>query len=186
MNGYLTPEIGKAVAQLAESCDSLTRQVLIRALTQQTQEWCEGDPELAETILDGKKTLEGCVKYVLEQAALVVAKSVAAMPKQELDALPVQMIGGKKATMAGGVVGADQAFGWAKDYYYKVKESDANAGKSKGGQTGQKKKSSGKSKKEPKAGTAAKGTDDPAPQADQGESENRSAQLSLFSEAPAA
>lgn len=139
MNGYLTPEIEKAVIQLAQSCDDLTRQVLIRELTKKTQEWCKGDPELAEILLEGKKSLEGCVKYVLEQAALVVAKNVASMPKADLDALPVQTINGRKATMAGSAVSDEQAFQWAHDYYYKVKEMVPNGGKGKTGKSGQKK-----------------------------------------------
>lgn len=151
MDGYLTPEIEKAVVQLAQTCDDLTRQVLIRELTRKTQEWCKGDPELAEILLEGKKSLESCVKYVLEQAARVVAKNVSAMPKVDLDTLPTQMIDGKKATMAGNAVSAEQAFQWARDYYYKVKETKTNGGKGKTGNPGKK-----ADKKKP-AADAAKG-----------------------------
>jgi hypothetical protein len=152
MNGYLTPEIGQAVAQLAQTCDDLTRQVLIRELTKKTQEWCQGDPELADVILEGKKSLEGCVKYVLEQAAAIVAKSVAAMPKEEVDMLPTQTINGKKATMAGGCVAAEQAFQWAQDYYYKVKETAQHEGKI--GKPGQKSTTKKGSSAKPEKDTA--------------------------------
>lgn len=155
MNDYLTPGIGKVIPLLAQNCEELVRQELIRCLTQKTQEWCEGDPELAETILDGKKTLSGCVRYVLEQAAAYIAKNVAAMPKEEFDALPTQDIGGRKATMAGGMVSDEKAYEWARDYYYKAKETTVNAGNTNKKGTG---KTSGK--KDSQKGEQKKNTSD--------------------------
>ena len=128
MNDYLTPDIAKVIPLLAQTRDVLIKQDLISALTQKTQEWCEGDPELAEAILDGKKSLEGCVKYVMEQAAATISKNVAAMPQAEIDALPSQIINGQRAFMAGGTIGDDEAYNWARDYYYKPKETKLNVG----------------------------------------------------------
>jgi len=54
-NEYMTPEIGKVIPMLMQTCDDLTRNALIRGLTQKTQEWVEGDPELADIILEGKE-----------------------------------------------------------------------------------------------------------------------------------
>jgi len=78
-NEFMTPEIGKVIPMLTQSCDDLTRQALIKGLTQKTQEWVEGDPELADILLEGKKTLEECVRYVTEKAACVVAKNINSM-----------------------------------------------------------------------------------------------------------
>ena len=138
MSGYLTPSIEKAIPFLEEAGNTLMRQDLILALTQKTKEWCEGDPELAENILDGKKSLEGCVKYVLEQAATIIAKNVAAMPQSEFNALPKEAINGKKATMAGGMLSDERTFELARDYYYKAKETKPNAGKGKKNSTAKK------------------------------------------------
>lgn len=183
MEGYLTPEIGKAVAQLAQTCDDLTRQVLIRELTKKTQEWCKGDPELADLLLEEKKSLEGCVKYVLEQAAAAMAKNVVAMPKEEFNMLPTRMIGSQRATMAGGAVAAEQAFQWAHDYYYKVKETVSNGGKGKTGQSGQKKggkKAAAAAKsKQDKAGDATGADADAAP-SEKSDAGGASGQMSLF------
>ena len=126
MGDYLTPEIGKVIPQLAQTCEDLVRQDLIRCLTSKTQEWCEGDPELAEKILEGKKTLPGCVKYVLEKAAALLTKKVEAMPKDEINALPTQTINGNRASLAGGMVDDETVYGWARDYYYK-EEAPNNA-----------------------------------------------------------
>ncbi len=131
MSGYLTPEIEKVIPMLSQTCDDLIRQELIRALTAKTQEWCEGDPELAELILEKKKSLEGCVRYVMGKAAEFIAKNISAMSEEEIKALPKQTINGQTASMAGGVVGDDQAYEWAKEYYYNVKESDQDASKAK-------------------------------------------------------
>lgn len=131
MNDYLTPEIGKVIPFLAQTCDELVRQELIRALTAKSQEWCEGDPELADVILEGKKTLEGCVKYVLEQAATYLAKVVSAMPDEEVKMLPTKNINGTQLPMVGGAVGAETVFEWARDYYYKAKGADPVADKKK-------------------------------------------------------
>lgn len=177
MSGYLTQEIAQVIPMLTQSCEDLIRQELIRALTVKTQEWCEGDPELAELILDKKKSLEGCVRYVMGKAAEFIAKTVSAMTQEEVDALPKQTINGRTATMAGGAVGEDKAYEWAKDYYYTAKESDhdvkkaiadakANAGNKAAKNTSGKKaaaKSTGKTKSEPQAGVdtpEAQGKDD--------------------------
>jgi len=74
-NAYITPEIGKVIPMLSQTCDELTRQALIRGLTEKTKEWTLGDPELADILLEGKKTLEECVRYVTEKAACVIAKT---------------------------------------------------------------------------------------------------------------
>ena len=144
MSDYLSPEIEKVIPKLSEMCDTLIRQDLIRALTAKTQEWCEGDPELAEAILDGEKTLEGCIKYVLEQAAAVIAKNIAAMPKAELDALPTETINGQKATMAGGMISDERTYEFARDYYYKIEVKNENAGKTPKAESGKTKKVSEK------------------------------------------
>ena len=117
-NEFMTPEIGKVIPMLTQSCDDLTRQALIKGLTQKTQEWVEGDPELADILLEGKKTLEECVRYVTEKAACVVAKNINSMLNAEFEQLPKAKIQGRDATMAGGAIDADQVFAWAQEYYY--------------------------------------------------------------------
>jgi len=117
-NEYMTPEIGKVIPILTQTCDDLTRQALIKGLTQKTQEWVEGDPELADILLSGDKTLEECVRYVTEKAACVVAKNINSMLGAELEQLPKMKIQGKDATMAGGAIDAEQVYAWAQEYYY--------------------------------------------------------------------
>ncbi len=75
-NEYMTPEIGSVVAMLTQSCNDLTRQDLIRGITAKTQEWVQGDPELADILLENNKTLEGCVRYVTEKAAFVISPRI--------------------------------------------------------------------------------------------------------------
>lgn len=118
MNSYLSPSVEQVLPFLAQTCDELTKQVLIRELTRHTEDLCKGDPDLADTILEGKKTLPDCVRYVLEQAAKVVAKNIDAMTEAEFKILATQQVRGKKATMAGAAVSAEDAFKWASEYYY--------------------------------------------------------------------
>ncbi len=122
MDGFLSPSVAQVIPLLAQTCDELTKQALIRELTKYTEELCKGDPDLADTILEGKKTLQGCVRYVLEQAAKVVAKNVEAMTEKEFDTLGKTQVRGKKAAMAGGMVGSEDVFKWADMYYYKAPE----------------------------------------------------------------
>jgi hypothetical protein len=117
-NEYMTPEIGRVIPMLSQTCNDLTRQALIRGITEKTQEWVEGDPELADILLEGKKTLEECVRYVTEKAACVIAKNVNSMLNAELENLPKMKIQGRDATMAGGAIDAEQVYKWAQEYYY--------------------------------------------------------------------
>lgn len=180
MSDYLTPGIGRVIPLLTQNCEELVRQDLIRCLTQKTQEWCEGDPELAETILEGKKTLSGCVKYVLEQAAAFIAKNVAAMPKEELDALPTQDIGGRKATMAGGMVSDEKAYEWARDYYYKTKETTVNAGNTSKKGTGKTPGKKDSQKGEQKKNTSGSGISSTAAQAQVQDTDDKPEQMTLL------
>jgi hypothetical protein len=125
-NEYMTPEIGQVIPMLMQTCDDLTRNSLIKGLTQKTQEWVEGDPELADILLEGKKTLEECVRYVTEKAACVVSKNINSMLNAELGNMPKMKIQGRDATMAGGAIDAEQVFEWAQEYYYdpKAKATD--------------------------------------------------------------
>ena len=118
ISSYMTPEISKVIPMLSQTCDDLTRQALIRGITQKTQEWVEGDPELADILLEGNKTLEECVRYVTEKAACIVAKNINSMLNAELEQLPKMKIQGREATMAGGAIDAEQVFAWAQEYYY--------------------------------------------------------------------
>lgn len=155
MSDYMTPIIGAVIAQLSQTCDDLTRQELIKALTAKTQEWCAGDPDFAETIHEGKKTLEGCVKYVTERAMEITAKNFATLTKTEVDALPTKTINGKKGAFYGGMVGAEKVFEWARDYYTKAEvEKTANT-KTKTDNTKGKGKKNGSDKSTAKAKTDA-------------------------------
>ena len=118
MADYLSPSIAMVIPQLEQTCDELTRQALIRSLTDYTKQLCESDPELADILLEEKKTLPRCLRYVLEQAQKSVAKSVEAMTEAEFHALDEVQVRGQKAVMAGAAVGEEQVFAWAKDYYY--------------------------------------------------------------------
>ncbi len=146
MAGFLSPSVEQVIPLLAQTCDELTRQALIRELTKHTEELCKGDPDLADTILEGKKTLQGCVRYVLEQAAKVVAKNVEAMTEKEFDALGKVQVRGKKAAMAGGMVGSEEALGWATDYYYKAPEERVSAPSTSSKKKDAKKKASDRNK----------------------------------------
>lgn len=118
MAEYLSPSIAMVIPQLEQACDDLTRQALIRSLTDYTKGLCESDPELADLLLEGKKTLPRCLRYVLEQAQKSVAKSVEAMTADEFHTLEEVQIRGRLAVMAGAAVGEEQVFAWAKNYYY--------------------------------------------------------------------
>lgn len=118
INEYMTQEISKVIPMLTQTCTELTRQTLIRALTEKTQEWVEGDPELADVLLEGKKTLEECVRYVTEKAAVVAAKNVNAMLEAEFSELPKMKVRGSEVPMAGAAVDSEQVFKWAQEYYY--------------------------------------------------------------------
>ena len=48
MSKYLSPTIATVISQLEQTCDDLTRQELIRSLTDYTKRLCESDPELAD------------------------------------------------------------------------------------------------------------------------------------------
>lgn len=118
MADYLSPSIGKVIPQLEQACDDLTRQALIRELTNYTKKLCESDPELADILLEGTKSLPRCIRYILEQAQQVAVKNVEAMLEDEFHALDDVKVRGQMATMAGAAIGSDQVFQWAKDYYY--------------------------------------------------------------------
>lgn len=156
---FLTPDIGVVVSMLAQSFDDMTRQNLARFITEKTAVWVKGDPELAEKIKSEKKTLEGCVRYALEQAATTVAKNIAAMPEFEFKNMPKRNIQGKQATMAGSAVGQDQVEAWAYAYYYTItKEETAivnKKGKSVPNPGKSEKKKGGKGKTNADAGKAS-------------------------------
>lgn len=122
MAEYLSPSIGMIIPQLDQTCEELIRQTLVRSLTQYTKELCESDPELADILLEGTKTLPRCVRYILEQSQQVVAKNVEAMLEEEFYALDEMQVRGQRAIMAGAAVSDEQVFQWAKDYYYGGKE----------------------------------------------------------------
>ena len=101
MSKYLSPTIATVISQLEQTCDDLTRQELIRSLTDYTKRLCESDPELADILSEGKKTLPRCLRYVLEQAQKTVAKKVEAMLEDEFHALDEIQVRGQRALMAG-------------------------------------------------------------------------------------
>lgn len=161
MDGFLSPSVEQVIPFLAQTCDELTKQVLIRELTRYTEELCKGDPDLADTILEGRKTLQGCVRYVLEAAAKVVVKNIEAMTEAEFNALGKKQVRGKNASMAGAAVGSEDALKWAQEYYYKAPEERTS-------KTTEEKKSAGKKQKSGKktSGTATTATSSSAPAAD--------------------
>ena len=120
-NEYMTPEIGNVIDMLNQSCNDLTRQALIHALTKKTQEWVQGDPELADILVEGKKTLEGCIRYVTEKAATIIAKNVNSMLNAEFEKLPRMKIQDREVTGAGGAIEDEQVYKWAQEYYYDPK-----------------------------------------------------------------
>lgn len=118
MAEYLSPSIGMVMPQLEQACDDLIRQSLIRALTDYTKQLCEFDPELADILLEGMKTLPRCVRYVLEKAQAVAANQLEAMTEQEVSNLQQVTLRGRTATMVGAAVSDEQVFQWAQKYYY--------------------------------------------------------------------
>ena len=192
---YMTTEISKVIPMLSQSCDELTRHALIRGLTQKTQEWACGDPELADILLDGKKTLEECVRYVTEKAACVVSKNLNAMLNAELSELPKMRIQGREATMAGGAIDAEQVYQWAQEYYYNpdVNPTDFKAeAKRKAGEAKKnaEKKEAGITKKSATSGKESKPTDSTQPDSENENSKNKIdvghvEQMNLFATAAA-
>lgn len=114
---FLTPEIGQVLPVLDETCAMLTQQSLIIALTEKTKEWVKGDPELADNLLDKKKSLEECIRYIMEKAAAVAKTNAEAMTKERLESM-TQQVHGRQAFMAGFAITADQVYKWAEDYYF--------------------------------------------------------------------
>lgn len=109
--GYRFPQIDQCL-------DTLTQEALKRGIADYTKQLCESDPELADILLEGKKTLPRCIRYVLEQAQQHVATNVEAMLEAEFKQLDTIKVRGAMATMAGSAVPDDQIYKWAKDYYY--------------------------------------------------------------------
>ena len=122
MTEYLSPSVGMVIPHLDQVCNELTRQALIRSINDYTKQLCEADPELADIILEGEKTLSRCIRYVLEQAQTVIAKNVEAMIEDEFKTLDEITVRGKKAVMAGAAVSDEEVYAWAKAYYYGGKE----------------------------------------------------------------
>lgn len=129
MSKYLSPTIATVISQLEQTCDDLTRQELIRSLTDYTKRLCESDPELADILSEGKKTLPRCLRYVLEQAQKTVAKNVEAMLEDEFHALDEIQVRGQRALMTGAAIGAEQVYEWARAYYYGGDQVEPNGKK---------------------------------------------------------
>ena len=118
MANYLSPSIGQVLPQLDQACADLTRQALVQALTGYTKELCENDPELADILLEGTKSLPRCVRYITEQAQKAAAKQAEAMTSKEVGELPKTRVHGREIPMMGVAIADDQVFQWARDYYY--------------------------------------------------------------------
>ena len=128
MADYLSPSIGQVIPQLDQACADLTRQTMIHALTGYTKELCENDPELADILLEGTKSLPRCVRYITEQAQKAAAKQAEAMTAKEVGELPKSKVHGREVPMMGVAISDEQVFGWAKEYFYggsKVEPTDA-------------------------------------------------------------
>lgn len=150
MAEYLSPSIKMVMPQLEQACDDLIRQSLIRALTDYTKQLCEFDPELADILLEGTKTLPRCVRYVLEKAQAVAASQLEAMTEQEVSDLQQVTLRGRTAAMIGTAISDEQVFQWAQKYYYGGKDEEPSdtstkvkSAKSKTTDTGKKKVQSG-------------------------------------------
>jgi len=160
---FLTPEIGQVIPVLDQTCAMLTQQSLVIALTEKTKEWVKGDPELADTLLDKKKSLEECIRYIMEKAAAVAKTNAEAMTKEQLESMQ-QEVHGRKAFMAGFAITADQVYKWAEDYYFNpdVKPSNVttSAGKKTPEKTGSKTGSKGKAGSKTAPDAKAKATGD--------------------------
>ena len=127
MAEYLSPSIEMVMPRLEQACDDLIRQSLVRALTKYTKQLCEFDPELADILLEGTKTLPRCVRYVLEKAQKAASQQVEMMTEEEVSALPKATIQGRSASMVGTAVSDEQVFAWARTYYYGGKEEEPGA-----------------------------------------------------------
>lgn len=127
MAEYLSPSIEMVIPQLEQACDDLIRQNLVRALTEYTKKLCEFDPELADILLEGTKTLPRCIRYVLEKAQKAVAQQVEMMTEEESSALPKVQVRGRSATLAGAAISDEEVFVWARTYYYGGKEEEPGA-----------------------------------------------------------
>lgn len=181
---YISPSVAMVLPKIDQCLDTLTQEALKRGLANYTKQLCESDPELADILLEGTKTLPRCIQYVLQQAQQYVATNVEAMLEEEFKQLDQMKVRGAVATMAGSAVPDDQIFQWAKDYYYggtsvepknatkttatakssSKKKADEKSGKPKGGtaktadkkigSTSKAKDSGGKSSSAASAGTA--------------------------------
>ncbi len=118
MAEYLSPSIGQIMLQLDQLCAELTWQSLIRALTDYTKQLCEYDPELADILLEGKKTLPRCIRYVSEQAQKAAAKQIETKTAKEMAELSQVKIQGRNASVMGIAVSDQEVYDWAKEYYY--------------------------------------------------------------------
>lgn len=127
MAEYLSPSIGQVMPQLDQLCEELIRQSLINALTDYTKQLCEYDPELADILLEEKKTLPRCIRYVTEQAQKAAAKQAETKTAKEMAELSQVKIQGQTASVMGIAVSDQEVYGWAKAYYYggdKVEPTD--------------------------------------------------------------
>lgn len=124
MPDYLSPSIGMILPQLEQACNDLIRQSLVRALTDYTKQLCEFDPELADILLEGAKTLPRCVRYVMEKAQKAAAQQLEMMTEEEFSALPQATVQGRSASMVGTAISDEQVFEWARAYYYGGKEEE--------------------------------------------------------------
>ena len=128
MPEYLSPSIGQIIPQLDQLCAELTRKALIHALTDYTKELCENDPELADILLDGKKTLPRCIRYVTEQAEKAASKQAETLTAKEMNQLSHTRIHGRDASVMGIAVSDQEVYEWTKAYYYggdEVEPSDS-------------------------------------------------------------
>lgn len=146
---YISPSVAMVFPKIDKCLDIMTQEALKKGIADYTKKLCQSDPELADILLEGKKTLPRCIRYVLEQAQQHVATNVEAMLEEEFKQLGQTKVRGAMATMAGAAVPDEQIYKWAKDYYYggasvepkDVKKTTTTA------KTGGKKKSDDKSGK---------------------------------------
>ena len=118
MAEYLSPSIGQIMPQLDQLCAELTRQSLIRALTDYTKQLCEYDPELADILLEGKKTLPRCIRYVSERAQKAAVNQAELKTAKEMAQLGKAAIHGQTASVLGVAISDQEVYDWAKMYYY--------------------------------------------------------------------
>ncbi len=184
MAEYLSPSIGQIIPQLDEDCIDLTRQTLVYALTDYTKQLCEYDPELADILLDGKKTLARCVRYVTEQAQKIVAKQAESLTAKEVNELNQAQVHNQQIPMMGIAISDAKIYEWAKAYYYggdKVEPSDTIPNAS-AKRTPEKKKDKDKDKKE--SGSASGDTKDSSKKGKEySGQQSPTAQMSLFGDA---